>query len=158
MDILTKKGQISLEQEQKFIQRLNKKYMDRDRLFFQTPKNAPSACDGIIVNITTEEIAGIFESKCRDLTFEQLFAFGSWLVTFEKLEKCKAVSELLQVPFFGFLYLIPEDRTLLWKITDEEGKYDFDFKVRETETQATINGGKAIRNNAYLPIKFATEI
>ena len=65
---------------------------------------------------------------------------------------------MLRVPFLGFLYLIPDEMIFYWKITDNMGDFNFGFDVRRTSTQRTINGGRALRMNAYLPLDRSTEI
>ena len=65
---------------------------------------------------------------------------------------------MLRIPFLGFLYLIPDEMIFYWKITNRIGDFNFEYEVRKTETQKTVNGGKIIRENAYLPYKYAYEI
>ena len=45
-----------------------------------------------------------------------------------------------------------------WKITNKIGDFNFEYEVRKTETQKTVDGGKIIRGNAFLPYKYAYEI
>jgi hypothetical protein len=92
------------------------------------------------------------------LTYVRLIEFGSWLVTNEKVENCRLLSEMLCVPFFGFLYLVPDRKAMLWQITDLEGNFLFPFEVKETLTKETINGGEVLRANAFLSIKYAKEL
>lgn len=127
-----------------------------DISFAETPKDLAADCDGVLIHNDT--LVGLYESKCRNLTYNELQKFGSWLVTHDKLERCKELSKALHVPFLGFLYLIPDQRVLYWKITNEDGKYQFNIEVKPTVTQATINGGQIERMNAYLPIKYSKEI
>lgn len=91
------------------------------------------------------------------MTYNKLLERGSWLITHDKIRGCQKISEFLQIPFIGFLYLAPkhsDERVLLfWKITNNKGKYLFEFDVHEEETQRTINGGKTTRMNAYLPVE-----
>jgi hypothetical protein len=88
----------------------------------------------------------------------ELRNFGSWLVTFDKIMDGKRLSEMLRVPYLGFLYLIKDQIVMYWKITDEYGNFLFDFDVRNTMTQKTINGGMIKRTNAYLPFKRGIEL
>jgi len=117
----------------------------------QTNKNGSAACDGFIFR--GDELSGIFESKCRNLSLDELEAYKSWLVTNEKIEKCAQLSKLLNTPFIGLLYLLKDNLIMYWQITDANGKYVFEFEVAETETRKTVNGGTATRKNAYLPFK-----
>lgn len=153
LDINTPKGQISLEQEREAHAIISKKW---NVSVIETPKKSIATGDGFLVR--NGEIIAFFETKCRyDMSYEELLNRGSWLVTLKKIEKCKAVSRLLQVPFLGFLYLLPKDNPtekvlLFWKITNEDGEYAFNFDVQEQPTQRTINGGETIRKNAYFSI------
>lgn len=152
LDINTVRGQISLEQERE-VQDIIKKCWNVE--IIETPKSTSAKCDGFLVR--NNEIIALFETKCRyDMGYSDLVDRGSWLITYDKILECKKLSEMLQVPFIGFLYLAPKsskERVLLfWKITDNEGKFVFEFDVYDQETQKTINGGTIVRKNAYLPI------
>jgi len=156
LDINTPLGQESLRKEEKMIEYIKKCW---DVEIIITNKNKDAACDGFIVR--NSEIIALFESKCRDLSYEELETYGSWLITYKKLEKCRILSQYLRVPFLGFLNLNKDNIVLFWKITGDNGKYLFDINHYESETQKTINGGKTIRDNAYLLVehaKFVQEI
>ena len=148
MDILTEKGQQSLRHEDRMLNYIKEKYnVD----IIETDKDSPALCDGFMVR--NGIITGVFESKCRNATVEDFEKWGSWLVTYGKIDGLAWIRNKLRIPAFGFLYSIPDDVILMWQITDREGNYKFKFKVEKTITQATINGGQAERENAYLPIK-----
>ena len=159
MDILTEKGQKSLEYEREMLERIRHnlcKTHKEDSYLIETDKNMDAKVDGIIVK--NNQVSGIFESKCRDLSLMQLTDFGSWLVTLDKIMDGKQLSEMLRVPYIGFLYLIKDKIIMYWKITDKYGDFTFDFEVKKTKTQKTINGGTACRVNAYLPFKKGNEL
>jgi len=159
MDILTEKGQKSLEYEREMLERIRHnlcKTHKEDSYLIETDKNMDAKVDGIIVK--NNQVSGIFESKCRDLSLMQLTDFGSWLVTLDKIMDGKQLSEMLRVPYIGFLYLIKDRIIMNWKITDKYGDFTFDFEVKKTKTQKTINGGVAYRTNAYLPFKEGNEL
>ena len=122
---------------------------EMDIQLIETDKSTNARCDGIMVS--NNKLIGVFESKCRNMTLEDLQRFGSWLVTHEKISDGQTVSRLLRIQFCGFLYLIPDDMILMWPITDNKGDYNFDFESKKTETQETINGGKVVRKNSFLP-------
>lgn len=150
LDINTPKGQNSLNEEQEMLKYMTYKWRKTGKTFIQTIKDKAAYCDGFIVK--DNEIIGLFESKCRKLSFSELEKFGTWLITYEKLEQCKQLSYALKVPFYGFLYLIKDKKVGVWKIA-EDGEYSFEFKIEETITQKNINGGEIKRKNAYLPVK-----
>jgi len=88
----------------------------------------------------------------------ELMEYGSWLITMDKIMDGKKLSEMLCVPFVGFLYLIKDDIIMYWKITNSKGEFLFNFDIKRTKTQKTINGGEIIRTNAYLPFKDGNEL
>ena len=143
LDINSPKGQKSLQEEIRML-----KYISEccDIKIKITKKDLPLPYDGIIIK--NDLIVGIFESKNRNMTLEEMENFGSWLITYEKLEKCRIVASKMKVPFYGFLGLEKSKLIMYWKISDENGKYLFNFKHFHTTTQATINGGEAYRDNA----------
>ena len=104
MDILTKKGQKSLEYERIMLERIS---VLKNVNIIETDKNMDAKVDGMISQ--DNQLTGIFESKCRDMSLMQLRKFGSWLVTFDKILDGRKLSQLLRVPFIGFLYLIPDE-------------------------------------------------
>lgn len=151
MDILTEKGQQSLEQERGMLEIIKNKYnID----IIETAKDEAALCDGFIVQ--NGIITRVFESKCRNATLNDFRKWDSWLITYEKVDGLAWLSSKLCVPAIGFLYSVPDGIVLTWKITDEKGNYLFDFNVNKTKTQRSINGGEAMRENAYLPMKHAT--
>ena len=159
MDILTKKGQRSLVYEREMLDKIRYTMCDKHKSnsqIIETDKNMDAKVDGMIVK--NGELAGIFESKCRNLSLMELRNFDSWLVTLDKIMEGKRLSEMLRVPYFGFLYLIKDKIVMYWKITDKYGNFIFDFDVKNTRTQKTINGGSVVRTNAYLPFKKGVEL
>jgi hypothetical protein len=154
LDINTPKGQITLEQERKAIDRIKLKWnVD----IIETDKKEISCFDNIILKDNT--IKAITEFKCRNMTMQQMRDWGdSWLVTNQKIKDCTTVSGLMRVPFIGILYLVPEDLILYWKITNKYGKYLFPFEIKETKTQYSVNGGETVRENAYLSTKFSKRL
>jgi len=159
MDILTEKGQKSLEYEREMLERIRHNLCNthkEDSYLIETDKNMDAKVDGIIV--TNNQVSGIFESKCRNLSLMQLVDFGSWLITLDKIMDGKQLSEMLRVPYIGFLYLIKDKIIMYWKITDKYGDFTFDFEVKKTKTQKTINGGVVYRTNAYLPFEKGNEL
>ena len=147
LDINTPEGQKSLKQESKMLNYIKKKWKVD---IIETDKEDSASCDGFLVKKNI--IKAVFESKCRNLTLNELENFGSWLITYKKLEEGAQLSKLLKVPFIGFLNLNYDDLTMYWKITNKEGNFLFNFKTEETITQKNINGGKITRLNAFLPV------
>jgi hypothetical protein len=50
---------------------------------------------------------------------------------------------------------VDEDILLSKKISEPDGRLAVDISLSATETKATINGGLAVRNNAYIDMRQA---
>jgi hypothetical protein len=150
LDINTPKGQKTVKEEIKMLKYVSKCFNVKIKI---TKKDKPFPHDGIISNPETNKIIGVFESKNRQITLQELEDWGSWLITYEKLEKCRQVAKKYNVPLYGFLGIEKNNLVMYWKITDSEGNYLFEFDHYNTITQSTVNGGEAYRDNAFLPIE-----
>jgi hypothetical protein len=154
MDILTERGQVSLADEQVVANWINSQ---NGWSYVQTPKKSPAAVDAVLVK--NNEIIAVVEAKCRyDLDSLEQFQVNyknEWLVTWSKISKGIDIAEKLCVPFVGYLYLAKPKVLLCQKISDNDGLLVTDIRLSTTSTQATINGGKAMRVNAYISMKKA---
>lgn len=107
-------------------------------------------------------ICGVAEIKSRKmagkvpLTVEYLESNGGYLITHDKLKFGSSASFLFSVPYFLIVNLLLDKKILIWKVTDDQGLYLFDFETRETSTKMTCNGGEIVRPNSYLPVDKAT--
>ena len=128
-----------------------------DYEYCETPKDKPADIDAILIK--QNQIMRVVETKCRDLTIEEFIGRFNyqWLVTFDKLEKGRRISHALQVPFIGFLYLMPSDLLLVQQISNEYS-YVPEITIFQTATQKNINGGQIIRSNAYIDMSNATQL
>jgi len=144
LDSETEMGQLYIQQESlvsdhisKLTQaeavRLGSNTTHADRLFIRDGK---SVC--------------IAEIKTRNMSMLQLEKFGSYLISYHKIDRGVLLSSLLHVPFMLFVYLIESDDIVYWTISNEEGREVCSYVVEQTSTQATCNGGEALRENAYL--------
>jgi hypothetical protein len=148
MDILTPKGQKTLEDEDKARKIFEAHYPAFK--YVQTPKNKPADVDAILVRDGV--VAGVVETKCRydcDLTKFRTTYGCRWLVTYDKLVRGAELSESLCVPFVGFLYIV-QSNVLLIKTLFQHGNWTVDIRVEETRTQRTVNGDTIVRTNGYV--------
>jgi hypothetical protein len=112
-----------------------------------------------IDGVTT--MTGVAEIKSREmagsvpLTRSYLSRNGGYLITEDKIHHGKKLSSITNVPFFVIVNLLKENVILIWKVTNSSGDLIIDYKSKATVTQATCNGGKANRVNAFLPIENA---
>jgi hypothetical protein len=153
LDILTTKGQQSLSDERIVAQWIESHF---EFQYIETPKNYPALIDAILIG--KNELKGVIETKCRyKLTLEQFKTTfkNEWLVTWDKVHNAIQIANSLGVPCFGFLYLVNDKVLLIQKLSEPNGKLNVKIRLETTETQATINGGKAIRTNAFIDMTSA---
>jgi hypothetical protein len=62
------------------------------------------------------------------------------------------------VPFWGFLYLVPEKLLLVVKLTDSHGKFVTDMRIEQRETSASCNGGTMIDTCGFINIGDAKQL
>jgi hypothetical protein len=125
--------------------------------FIETPKDMPASIDGFIARNGTL-LYGV-EVKCRNMTARDLKDKynNRWLVTADKIDRCVNICRELGIGMRGFLYLVPDDMLFIVPIWDW-GKYVADIEYEATETQATVNGGIAVRQNAFIDVSKAKVI
>jgi len=148
MDILTPKGQKTLEDEEK-ARKIFEAHYPNFR-YVPTPKNKPADVDAILVRDGV--VAGVVETKCRyDFDLEKFRTTHQcrWLVTYDKLVRGADLSESLCVPFIGFLYIV-KSNVLLIKTLFQHGNWTVDIRVEDTQTQRTVNGDTIVRTNGFI--------
>ena len=101
------------------------------------------------------QIVAVAEIKNRDMDWEQLVAFGSYLITAKKLEQGAQLARLLSAPFYLFVRLGDSKDMVYWPVANTDGDIVVAHTIRRTQTQATVNGGIAVRDNAYLSLEDA---
>lgn len=155
LNINTPRGQAALREEYKALELYEQHHPEMTHV--STPKGKPARLDGVLVD-REGVIRAVVESKARyGLTLEAFRTKfkNEWLLSLEKIEEGARVAELFCVPFVGFLYLVEDETLLTIQIADETGSFSVPFYVRKTETLKNINGGKALRNNAFISMKEA---
>lgn len=157
MDINTPKGRESVAQEQRLLRSLRKQYATKgiDIQFSETNKTLPVPLDGVMT--IDGEITGIYEVKCRNMDHDKLKnAYNNeTLLTYDKLCAGVSVSEKLMVPFYCIVFLVDEPIGLIIQITDLKGQIIAKTKLERTKTPASVNGGSAVRTNAYIDMSTA---
>lgn len=154
LDINTPRGQKTLDDERRCIE-----IVEASRpgwTFIITPKSREAAVDGVLVFEGTAR--AIVEQKSRyDVSLDEFISRyeNEWLVTFEKILKARTIAEMCCVPLVGILYIVRDDTVLTQPIWSPEKGWQTSFAVRKTRTQATVNGGKALRDNAYIDMSNA---
>ena len=148
LDIATPAGRLTLADEAAAAE-LFTGHQPRFR-YVETPKDKPALVDALLLR--GDELFAVVETKCRNESSESFFQKfgGRWLVTLEKVLEARKTAVALQLPLVGFLYLNKDKTLLVQKIAEPDGKFVASMVIKTTETQATCNGGTAIRTNAYI--------
>jgi len=149
MDILTPRGQESRTWEDRAVEIWSSHYPHIS--YASTDKNTPCVVDAVLVK--NGQIVGVVEQKSRPgisfvdfiVTYEK-----RWLVTQRKLDEASKVAQSLHTSLVGFLYFPTADVLLVKSLMDPQKGWTTDIVTMRTKTQATINGGTAIRDNAYI--------
>lgn len=105
------------------------------------------------------QCVGCSEHKVRRTSREEIRQMGdTYLITEQKLLDGAQAGSLLGVPFYVVALLMPDAMAYVWQITNAMGEPQVAWEARETKTQATCEGGEALRVNAYLPFAQAVEM
>ena len=125
--------------------------------FIYFPDYSSSPHDGYVV--TGDTIVGIFESKVREAGVSEdkqvIYngkAYSDYLVTADKLDKGIAHAKAHQVSFYLFVYFQHTDCIAIFTVYDYKTGSIVPFERKITHTQATVNGGNAMRENAFIPM------
>ena len=145
LDCLTARGRAFVAAQQATARRLAEVW---GASLVETPEGTAARVDALFARDNV--LVGLAEIKVRSLTLARLEAFGDYLVTEDKLLAGAALSAALRVPFVLAVRL--SDAIVWWRVTDATGRRVIQWQARETVTQASCNGGAALRRNAYLPL------
>ncbi len=156
MDILTPKGRETIKQEKEAIALFLDAFPSYS--FCETPKDRPADIDGLIHH-NGVLVSGV-EIKCREMRYDTLMGRfeGRWLVTQDKVDRGITMCRNLGIDFRGFLYLVPDQMLIMVPIWSYDRGLIADIDLAHTETQATVNGGKALRLNAYIDVRKAKRL
>lgn len=123
--------------------------------FDQNSESSHACADGFILDPPLSNkggICGMFEVKCRDMSTDDFrYSFKSeWLVSYQKLEACRLVTQRLRLPFIMALRLLNGNAILVTQVWDARGDLNVPIRLKQTTTQKNVNGGIASRPNAYI--------
>lgn len=152
LDIETPRGQDSAKHERRAAEIFEK---NTGLVYAGTNKRAPASVDAVLLR--DKQIIGLAETKCRYMSnhkFSNDYQ-SKWLVTFQKILDCAAAARYMQCAFFGFLYLVEDDLLLVQKLAGPDGDLLCNLQITTSATQKTINGGTAVRTNAYIDMSGA---
>lgn len=115
--------------------------------------------DGIIRSRATNKPLMLVEVKSRHDFDESIFwdrHRGTWLISNHKLRDNIPIARSMGVTFCGAMHIV-RSRVILFKKIWTDG-VTCEHEVRRCSTQATINGGMAVRDNAFIPMNDALRI
>ena len=157
LDVLTPKGQQSVRDEQAAVALFTARFPQYS--YLETPKQMAADVDALLV--TGGHLRQVVETKCRyDCDLDKFMGAyrGQWLVTYDKVVRAMAVARALRIGLMGWLYLAPSKTLLVQPLVDAEGLFVVPMKIITSNTQATTNGGRAVRSNAYIDMTQAIVI
>lgn len=155
LNVLTQKGREAEENSRAAILKLS----TPEVRFAWFPQTNFYPIDGF--RIEGHEVTGIFEGKSRNASYEngaiiyQRRRYEDYLITANKLDQGIEIAKQMRADFFLFVLLELSNHILVFTIWDEGKQKAISFKRARTKTQAGVNGGEAIRENAYIEIKEA---
>src|SRR5215831_2035387 len=85
----------------------------------RTPDTTDSPID--VLFYRAGELRAVAEVKTRDLTFEGLQRFGSYLVTLDKIEHGRRLAAELRTPYFFVVGLI--DAIVYWRLASADRRW-----------------------------------
>ena len=105
------------------------------------------------VAYTHHEITHIIEFKSRDESWDSMLHYGTYLISWDKIQNGMQMAKMMRVPFILIVYLVQSDMVLGVELATEDGTLAIDdIDVKETRTQRSIEGGSVMRKNAYIDL------
>lgn len=159
LDINTPKGRKTVRDEQDAARLLE---WARRVEYVPTDNRTSDVCYDAII-LKDGVLAAFAETKCRyDLTLNKLRQQfdNEWLITYQKITDLQVIGALSRKPSVGILYLVDDPRpcVLVVPLTGPDGKIVCKYRVEDTRTQRTVNGGSIVRTNAFVDVSKARVI
>lgn len=123
------------------------------------PAHNHFSIDGFVIE--GNDITAIFEGKARQAAYKEGKmeyggrAYTDYLVTTEKLNKGIELAKQMGVNFYLIVLLCHSNHLLIFEVYNIRENKVLPFQSKRTRTKAGINGGSAVRENAYIEIKHA---
>ena len=77
------------------------------------------------------------------MSLEKLKSLGSYMISLDKINKGSMIaSKGFEVPFFVFVFLIPDKRIFFWKVSDEKGNFLMPIKVQSQKHPLIVRAVK----------------
>ena len=158
LHVNTPKGKAAEQAVRKAVLKLQRKH----QTFAWFPDNNYYPVDGFIVQ--GNDITAIFECKIREMAYQdKALHFGgrdydSLLISEDKILNGVEMAKQMQLDFYIIAYLSLSNHYLIFKVYDNRKGNVIEYESKRTQTRANINGGEAIRTNAFLKVQLAKVI
>lgn len=158
LNVLTPKGQKAEAEAREAILKL----CTAETRFAWFPENNYYPIDGF--RIEGSAITGIFEGKVRQAGYRDGAIeyngrlYDDYLITAQKLDQGIEMAKQMRTDFLLYVLLSHTAHILCFTIYKASTNQALPFKRRTTKTQAGVNGGEAVRENAFLEIRGAEVI
>lgn len=156
LDVLSPRGQVSVADEERMAVSLERIYSFK---YLTTPKDQPSVADGML--LSDSAIFAVVETKCRyDIPnakdfYEGMYS-GEWLVTFDKYMRNCELARMLCITLVGIIVLPKSNEWIIKRLfCGSTNTHLTTIRLETTKTKATINGGTALRTNAFIDMRGA---
>jgi hypothetical protein len=128
--------------------------------FIWFPDYSSSPYDGYVV--VNGVITGIFETKSRNAGVDEQCrvvyngkAYDEYLITAEKIKAGVAHAKAHQINYFIIVYFEMSDCLAIFTMYNYKTGAELEYRTEITRTQATVNGGSAMRENAFIKLAHA---
>jgi hypothetical protein len=157
LDVNTDAGLKTLADERRAAELFEKRFPGVR--YIHTDKSTAAKADAVLIR--DDQISRVVLTSCRynctRATLRGAWA-NEWLLTWRKLMLGAWLAKHLETRLTGFLYFADEDKLLVRQLYDPSIKKWAPFHTELTETQATVNGGRITRKNAFINMDKAIEV
>ena len=158
MDIYSKRGQAAATLAQDEIDRINN---EQDFTLLPFSDEFPAPFDGLVEK--EGKVVAAYEIRTRNakiiddhLIYRVGNKYPELIITKSKIDKCVEITKAMYVPFC--LIIKFTNTTLIWWLTNNQGKLLIEMDTVTKKTRRSINGGTATRENYLIPFKLAKPI
>jgi hypothetical protein len=156
LGIETEKGKEAVRLERKALDSFCTYHHHMD--YVAPKKDEPAVIDAFFTVNKGKDLYAVVEVKSRDMTKKKLIGYDwEMMITHAKVKAGRMMGKMLCCPFVIILYLVPDEIMLVQQVSDKYGDLVVGMEVRKTMSQETINGGKILRENAFINMKAAKE-
>ncbi len=150
LNVNTPNGQVASYHEKRLLKHLKEQYPGA--AFAHTPHDGPAFLDLVISN--HRSIVAVAEIKTRNDPVQQMFAWGTYMISKSKIDQLAKMAPQLGVPGHLLVLFVPDDQFALCEVCDATGKFLIEFTEEMRRMKAGVNGGTKEELCAMIPMKF----